>query len=174
MAGAALNMMAYCAFKDLRKGTAQTIIAVLAMAEFVLASSSTFGASIHLVYGTKNNSADNMQIQGFVAMRMLGCSFTWTSVLAVHSLLVTGCTRSTWPHKLMPLYNMVAWLVPLAYTLPMLLGKLGHNLTWTCFMRSGENICETQWDIEELVTVVCIFMGYSCVLYSLRIGENRT
>ena len=37
--GAALNMIAYCAFKDLRKGTAQTIIiAVLAVADFLLYS----------------------------------------------------------------------------------------------------------------------------------------
>ena len=187
--GAALNMMAYCAFKDLRKGTAQTIIAVLAMADFLLASSGIFGASIHLAYGTKTNSADNMlsekdcynydtlcQIQAFVGIWMLGCSFTWTSVLAVHFFLVTVCTRSTWPQKLMPLYNIVAWLVTLAYTLPMLLlGKLGysHNLTWTCFMRSGENSYVTQWVIEEVVAVVCIFLGYSCVLFIVVIKSVR-
>ena len=49
--GAALNMIAYCAFKDLRKGTAQTIIVVLAMVDFVGALMGIFGASIHLVYG---------------------------------------------------------------------------------------------------------------------------
>ena len=97
-------MIAYCAFKDIRKGTAQTIIAVLAMADFFSASSGIFGASIHLSYGTKTNSADNMlsekdcyhfdtlcQIQAFVGMWMLGCSFTWTSVLA---LLPGDCLHS--------------------------------------------------------------------------------
>ena len=190
--GAALNMIAYCAFKDLRKGTAQTIIAVLAMADFFVASISAFGASIHLAYETKLNSADNMlsekdcynfdtlcQIQAFVGMWMLGCSFTWTSVLAVHFFLVTSCTRSTWPHKLMPLYNIVAWLVPLAYTLPMLLlGKLGYNpnLIWTCFMRKGD---VPQWDIQEMASTLCILLAYSCVLITVflklvRIGCKLT
>ena len=186
-------MIAYCAFKDLRKGTAQTIIALLAMADFLLASSSILGASIYLAHGTKTNYAIYMlserdcynfdilcQIQGFMGIWMLGCSFTWTSVLAVHFLLVTVCTRSTWPYKLMPLYNIVAWLVPLAYTLPiLLLGKLGYNrnVTWTCFIRNGEKMYVTQWDIEVLGTSVCNFLGYSCVLFtvfikSVRIGCN--
>ena len=185
--GAALNMIAYCAFKDLRKGTAQTIIAVLAMADFLLALSVIFGASTHLAYGTKiNSAADNIlsdkdcynfdtlcQIQGFVAMWMQGCSFTWTSVLAVHFLLVTGCTRSTWPHKLMPLYNIVAWLVPLAYTLPMLLlDKLGYDpsLVWSCFVRNGD---APQWDIQEMASTVCIFVAYSCVLLAVFLKSVR-
>ena len=184
--GAALNMIAYCSFKDLRKGTAQTIIAVLAMADFLLALSSILGASIHFAYGTKTNNANYMlnekdcynfdilcQIQGFMGMWMLGCSFTWTSVLAVHFLLVTVCTRSTWPHKLMPLYNIVAWLVPLAYTLPMLLlGKLGYKpiLIWTCFVRNDE---VPQWDIQEIASAVCMFLGYSCVLFIIFFKSVR-
>ena len=188
--GAALNMIAYCAFKDLRKGTAQAIIALLAMADFLLASSYILGASIHLAHGTTTNYMLNekdcynfnilCQIQGFMGMWMLGCSFTWTSVLAVHFFLATVCTCSTWPYKLMPVYNIVAWLVPLAYTLPiLLLGKLGYNrnFTWTCFIRNDENIYATQWDIEVLGTAVSNFLGYSCVLFtvfikSVRIGCN--
>ena len=82
--GTALNMIVYCAFKDIRKRTAQTIIAVLAMADFFVASISAFGASIYLAYETKLNSADNMlsendcynfdtlcQIPPFVGMWML-------------------------------------------------------------------------------------------------------
>ena len=178
--GAALNMIAYCAFKDLRKGTAQTIIAVLAMADFVLALSCLFGASIQLAYGTTKDIMLSekdcykfdilCQIQAFVGMWMLGCSVTWTSVLTLHFFLVTVCTRSTWPHKLMPLYNIVAWLVPLSCTLPMLLlGKLGYvnYLTWTCFVTSSEansNI-NIQWVILEMTTAVCMLLGYTCVLF---------
>ena len=178
--GAALNMIAYCAFRDLRKGTAQTIIAVLAMADFVLALSGIFGASIQLTY-IITNSADNLlserdchnfdmlcQIQAFVGMWMLGSTFTWTSLLTLHFFLVTVCTRSTWLHKLMPLYNIVAWLIPLFCTLPMLLlGKLGytHYLTWTCFVTSTGVDIYIQWDIVETTTAVCIFLGYTCVLF---------
>ena len=85
-------MIAYCAFKDLRKGTAQTIIAVLAMADFLLALSAIAGASILLAYGTasdhhllSNKECYNFdtlcQIQAFVGLSALGSSFIWTSVL---------------------------------------------------------------------------------------------
>ena len=184
--GAALNMIAYCAFKDLRKGTAQTIIAVLAMADFVLALSSLFGASIHLAYRSasedllSNKHCYNFdtlcQIQAFVGMWMLGCSLTWTSVLALHFFLVTVCTRSTWPHRLMPLYNIVAWLVPLSYSLSMLLrGELGHapNLTWSCFMRRSRP-ATLWWCIAAMLTVVCMFLGYTCVLVSVYLKSVST
>ena len=177
--GAALNMIAYCAFKDLRKGTAQAIIAVLAMADFLLALSIVFGASIHLAYGT--NTSDDLfsdqectnfdilcQLQAFVTIWLLGSSFTWTSVLALHFFLVTVCTHSTWPHKLMPLYNIVAWLVPLIYSLPMLLlGNFGYapSNTWTCFMRPKLSDSTIQLDTLVVTTNICIFLGYTCALF---------
>ena len=160
--------------------TAQTIIAMLAMADFILALSGIFGASIQLTY-IITNSADNLlserdcynfdmlcQIQAFVGMWMLGSTFTWTSMLTLHFFLVTVCTHSTWPHKLMPLYNIVAWLIPLFGTLPMLLlGKLGyiHYLTWTCFMTSTGVDIYIQWEIVETTTAICIFLDYTCVLF---------
>ena len=179
--GAVLNMIAYCAFKDLRKGTAQTIIAVLAVADLLLALSNILGASIQLVYGSTTNFHIDLlsekdchnfdilcQIQAFVGSWMLGSSFIWTSVLALHFFLVTVCTFSIWPHKLMPLYNIVAWLAPLSISLPMLLfGKLGYR-TWTCFMRwttKRDNII--QWDILQIAAAVCIFLCYTCVLFSV-------
>ena len=97
---------------------------------------------------------------------MLGSSFTWTSVLAIHFFFMTVCTHS-WPQKLMPIYNIVGWLVPLSLTLPMLLlGKLGYvnYLTWTCFIRSSENNSNIQWDVLEIITAVSIFVGYTSVL----------
>ena len=186
--GAALNIIAYCAFRDLRKGTAQTIIAVLAVADLFLALSGIFGASIHLAYGITTNATDRMfskkdcynfdtlcQIQAFVLMWALGCSFTWTSVLALYFFIVTVCTRSTWPQKLMPLYNIVAWLVPLAYTLPtLLLGKLGYDpfFIWTCFM-SKSGYYMLSWSIEEVVTVAFLFLSYCCVLFIISLKSVR-
>ena len=185
--GAALNMIAYCAFKDLRKGTAQTIIAVLAMADFLLALSIIAGASILLAYGItsdrhlfSNKECYNFdtlcQIQAFVALSAFGSSFIWTSVLAVHFFLVTVCTRSTWPHKLMPLYNIVSWLVPLSFTLPsLLLGKLGYNhaFSWTCFVRATKRPKDhellLQWDILEVASAVCILLGYIFVLFGVSL-----
>ena len=182
--GAALSIIAYCAFKDLRKLTAQTIIMVLAVADFVLALSCFFGAFLHLIYGTTTNTNHNLlsdkncdnfgtlcQIQAFVGLWMLGSSFTWTSVLALHFFLVTICTRSTWPHRLMPLYNITAWLIPLFYTLPILvLGKLDYDplFTWSCFMRwpTKRNYL-IQWDILEMTTAACLFLCYTCVLFSI-------
>ena len=188
LVGAALNIITYCAFKDLRKGTAQTIIAVLAIADFLLAMSVMFGASLFLAYDITGNGllSDNeyhnfdtlCQIQAFTGIWMLGSSITWTSVLALHFFLVTVCTRSTWPHKMMPLYNIVAWLVPLSIALSMLLlgilGTAGY-LTWTCFVRSSDtqNHSSIQWDVLELTTAVCILLGYTSVLFSVILKMVR-
>ena len=178
--GAALNMTAYCAFKDLRKGTAQTIIAVLSMADFLLASSCIFGASIHLAYGTTTSAdSDNddcyifdtlCQVQAFVIFWTLGSSYTWSAILAVHFFLVTVCSHSTWPHKLMPLYHIVGWLVPLAYSLPMLPhSDLGFNpaYTWTCSVRPTRINTLSQWSTLEAATVLIIFLGYTSVLFTV-------
>ena len=179
--GAALSMTGYCAFKDLRKGTAQTIIAVLAMADFLLALSCIFGASILMAYSTTTTSADNhnddcynfdtlCQVQAFVILWMLGSSFTWTAILALHFFLVTIFTHSTWPHKLMPLYHIVGWLVPLASTLPMLsIGDLGFNpvSTWTCSVRPTNINALSQWSTLEAATMLIIFLGYTWVLFTV-------
>ena len=180
--GAALNMTAYCAFKDLRKGTAQTIIAVLAVADFLLASSCIFGVSIHLAYGTTTSAdSDNddcynfdslCQVQAFVGFWMLGSSLTWTSVLALHFFLVTVFTHFTWPPKLMPLYHIVGWLVPLVYSLPMLLcEKLGYDpeFTWTCFARPTKRYGLSHWNIPYIATMLSIFLGYACVIFTVLI-----
>ena len=178
--GAALNMIAYCAFKDLRKGTAQTIIAVLSMADFLLASSCIFGASIRLAYDTTTSAdSDNddcyifdtlCQVQAFVILWTLGSSFIWSAILAVHFFLVTVCSHSTWPHKLMPLYHIVGWLVPLAYTLPMLLiGDLGFNpgYTWTCSIRPTRITTLSLMSTLETATVLTVFLGYTYVLFTV-------
>ena len=180
--GATLNMIAYCAFKDIRRGTAQTIVALLAIADFLLALSAILGVCIQLAYGRNTNTNDSLssnkdcynfdtlcQIQAFISTWTLGCCFAWTSVLAIHFLLVTGCIRSAWPHKLIPLYNIIAWLLPLSYTLPiLLLGKFGYTplFTWTCFEGSNDDPL-IEWDILEMATTVAMVFVYICLLFKV-------
>ena len=73
--GAALIVCAYCAFKDLRKGTTQTIVTLLALADLGTAVSGILGASLFIGYDHLVQKSEKecyifdttCQIQGFMA-----------------------------------------------------------------------------------------------------------
>ena len=194
--GGVLIIFAYCAFKDLRKGAAQTIITLLAIADVGTAASLMLGVINFLVY--EHHHSDRLtslqtetlcwnfyiicQIQAFI---MVGCaiaSYIWTAILAIHFLLSTVFTPTTnWNKKLMPLYNIVAWTLPIVFLLPLLgTGKLGYTPTYpvACLfsnvverhkataMRIVENLVTLSAEaVCGIITVVCyvIILGYMCI-----------
>ena len=122
--GSALILLAYCAFRDLRKGTAQNIITVLAIADVGTSLSLLLGAFNFLVYDHYYSDKAHSealcwnfyiicQIQAFVMVGFAISSYIWTSVLAVHFLLCTVFSCPNWSDKLMPLYTVVAWTLSL-------------------------------------------------------------
>ena len=63
----------------------------------------------------------------------------------------------------MPLYHIVGWLMPLVYSLPMLLcEKLGYDpeFTWTCFARPTKRYGLSHWNIPYIATMLSISLGY--------------
>ena len=144
--GAALIVCAYCAFKDLRKGTTQTIVTLLALADLGTAVTGILGASLFIGYDHLVQKSEKecyifdtiCQIQGFLSIWSIISDFIWTSILALHLSLVTAFSNFTWTTKLLPLYNIIAWVLPLTVALPLLvLGQIGYtpDLRWTCFQR---------------------------------------
>ena len=186
--GAVLIVLAYCAFKDLRKGTAQTIITLLALADLGSAIAGIFGASLFIRYFNLNDKSEKecynfdsvCQIQGSIGLWAYQSSLFWTSVLAIHFLLITTFHHSTWTDKLLPLYNIIAWIVPLASALSLLVfDKIGynHNLTWTCFLRSTRKptnylIVGVWWIPEGLATSLMLF-GYTVTLVYIACKKVR-
>ena len=199
IAGSLLILLAYCAFKDIRKGTAQTIITVLAIADVGTSVSLLLGIFNFLVYdhyhsGTAHpetlcwNFYTICQIQAFVMVGFAMSSYIWTSVLAIHFLLSTVFPLSNWSDKLMPLYTILAFTLPLLFLLPLLIsGKLGYSPTYssTCFISIEAVRHDTEaislveqlvsWSTEAafgIITIVCyvIIFAYICskVRYNMR------
>ena len=187
--GAVLIVLAYCAFKDLRKGTAQTIITLLALADLGTGVAGILGASLFIRYLNLDERSEGecyifdtvCQIQGFMIIWAYQCSLFWTSILAIHFLLITIFHHSTWTDKLLPLYNIIAWIVPLASALSLLvLGNVGYNhyLTSTCFLRSPKEtfnfvIIGVWWIPKALATCMMIF-GYTLTMVYIACKQVST
>ena len=179
--GVFIILLAYGAFKDLRKGTAQTIIALLALADLGTALGSLVGIGNFLTYYRSNEtrfegSVDEAcwvfhnicEIQAFVAFWCGISSSIWSAVLAVHFLIVTIVRHSRWTERLMPLYNIVAWTLPTVILLPLLItGRLGYTPTYqtTCYLAIGGKLNAAQvmktsaiWIVVltcAIITAVC-------------------
>ena len=193
--GGALILFTYCAFKDLRKGTAQKIITLLALADIGTAVSVVLGTLNLFVYRIYRSDISEdkessaclnfyivCQIQAFMGLGFSISGYTWTALLAMHFLLATILSHSSWTERLMPLYNTIAWTLPIIISLPLLLsGKFGYTPTYpiTCYISA--NVAEHEsseatltveeviaWGVEAvcaIITVMCfvILFGYICL-----------
>ena len=182
--GAAVILSAYCAIKDLRKGTAQTIVTLLALADLITALSGLLGSGLFLAYEYARGSSSShdqleanracyifdtiCQIQGFIAMCGYMSSLLWTSILATHFSLIIMCSHSRrWINKLLLLYNIVSWAVPPTVALmPLILGQLGFSPTLrnTCFIAASHDVVlrySEAWWIPEVCSIAVMILGYA-------------
>ena len=175
--GTAIILFAYCVFKDLRRGTAQTIIALLALADLGTALGSLLGISNFMTYSPSTKLELELsdacwifhnicEIQAFLAFWCGISSSIWSAVLAVHFLLATILDRSRWTAKLMPFYNIVAWTSPLVILLPLLITrKLGYTPTYqtSCYIANdGKEVLNAAQVIKE--SAVWIIAATSAVI----------
>ena len=202
MMGAILIVFAYCAFKDLRKGTAQTIITLLAFADIGTAGGYLLGILNLLVYNHYHSDTSiNMessacvnfyiicQIQAFIVLGFSVSGYTWTALLAIHFLLATVLSQSSWTERLIPFYNVVAWTLPIIISLPLLLSvKFGYTPTYqtTCFIsayaaeheRSKVILSleeEIIWGVEAvcaIITIACYVVIFAYIRCKVRMYNN--
>ena len=140
--GTTLILLAYCAFKDLRKRKAQTIITLLSLADMGTAFGCLLGITNHYIFKGTNSDSGNAcwifynicQVQASFAMWCSMSSSIWSTVLAVHFLLASLFSEPRWTERLLPLYNIVAWTLPIIVALPLLItGQFGYTPTYLTF-----------------------------------------
>ena len=140
--GSLLIVYTYARWQDLRTGS-RSIITYLAIADLVTALGYFAGSINYLLHYGKPEQCrvfdTTCQIQSFVTTTSSLCSFAWTLFLAVYLYLIIVRAKITLANKLIPLFHIVAWGVPLLITLPLLImGKLGYSpyavSNW-CFIR---------------------------------------
>ena len=174
--GAILILISYVVLKDLRKG-AQKIITVLAVADLVY-SASLIVAGINYFAYYKETVQENCQvyqiickIQGFVTLLGSWSTFVWTSALALYFFMLYVFKATSLAMKLMPLYNILAWGVPVIIGLTLLiLDKLGLYPGWlVCCTKPRESSAENAlllllggW-LPELVSCAFVIILYTVV-----------
>ena len=142
--GSALIVFAYFYLKDIRTG-AQKVITLLAVADFFTASGYILGSINFLTHF--NHTAEGgcsvfrvlCEIQSTITTWSSMCSYCWTCTLAFYFFLILVFNRGNLAAKLMPLYNVIAWICPMLIVLPLLLtGNLGYapyvTSNW-CFIK---------------------------------------
>lgn len=188
--GSILVLLTYLLLKDMRTG-AQKVITLLAIADFFTAFGYLIGAANFLTYfNVKDDYRCVMfgticSIQSFITTWSTMCSYCWTCILAFYFFVVIVFNKVHLAAKLMPAYNIIAWLGPLLIIFPLLvLGKLGYApyvaSNW-CYIKDTDysSSLEKSWDLIvyiliagklwEVLTYIFIMTLY--ILIKIRIAK---
>ena len=161
--GSILIVITFFALKDMRSG-AQKIITFLALADFVSAAGYIVGSANFLAHFNKTDSNECQVFQDlcvsqatFTSWSSL-VSFLWTAILAFYFYLIIVYRRVQVAARLMPLYHIVAWGVPLFIVVPLVAtGHLGYApyaaSNW-CFVKDTDYYqCLTK-DTTEIIIIL--------------------
>lgn len=131
--GSILIVLTYCLLKDMRSG-AQLIITLLAIADFFTAFGYIVG-SVNFLMNFQDEKVDNncpiftsiCEIQSFITTWSTMSSYCWNFILAFYFFLVLAYGNKKLAIRLIPGYNVAAWIGPLLIVLPLLVeNKLGY------------------------------------------------
>ena len=144
--GSLLILFTYMTLKDMRTG-AQKVITLLAIADFFTAFGYIIGSTNFLVhFNEKDKDACRMfetvcEIQSFVTTWSTMCSYCWTCILAFYFFLLQVYKQAQLAARLIPLYNIIAWLTPLTIVFPLLatekLGYAPYVASNWCYIRDS-------------------------------------
>lgn len=162
--GSILIVITYWVLRDMRTG-AQTVITLLAIADFFTAFGYIIGSSNFIAaFDSKDSTkcaifTDICEIQSFITTWSTMSSYCWTCILAFYFFLVLVYQKGKLAANLIPLYNIIAWLSPLFIVGPMLVfGKLGYApyvaSNW-CYIKDVDEAPLT----KKPLIIVCILLG---------------
>lgn len=161
--GSLLILAAYALLSDLRTG-AQKIITLLAIADLVSASGYVVGSVNFLVHFKRHHGCETFnaicETQAAITSWSSICSFFWTVLLAFYFYVIMVSNKTSLAAALLPLYNVIAWGVPLLIVVPLAaLRKLGYApyvaSNW-CFVKDEDYSSRLS---NSWMTVVIIFLA---------------
>ena len=166
--GSFLVIATFLLLKDMRTG-AQKIITFLAIADLISAAGYIFGSINFLVHFNQTNNQscqvfrDLCRAQASITSWSSLCSFCWTLILAFYFYMVIVYNRKALASCLLPLYHIIAWIVPLFVIVPLtVLDKLGYARyaasNW-CFVADPINTSNFTTLISNPETIVFIFVA---------------
>ena len=192
--GSLLILLTFCLLKDLRT-TTQKIITFLAMADLVSALGYIIGSVNFLTHFGETDTTkcklfqDLCIAQSAITTWSSLVSFCWTVILAFHFFLIIVYQRFQLAGKLIPLYNVIAWGVPLLIVIPMLAtGKLGYSPYATsnwCFVKDSNYnglrehgltvalilVGGKGWELVSYVSVSLLYILIFCNVNKVKLSK---
>ena len=126
-------LLIYIRWKDIRKLGAQSIVTFIAISDFFTASAYLAGSVNILVHRNvySERSCEVFQticeIESYIVTCATMSSYLWTLILAVYFYLAITYNSTQVATRLMPVYHVVGWGLPVLVALPLLCaGQLGY------------------------------------------------
>jgi len=145
--GSFLVIATFLFLKEMRTG-AQKIITLLAIADLISAVGYILGSINFLVHFRNETDTQSCNVLVFDALCRTQasitswsslCSFCWTMILAFYFYMVIVYNRKAIASRLVPLYNIIAWLCPLLVIVPLtalkILGYAPYAAANWCFVK---------------------------------------
>ena len=128
-----IMVLIYIRWKDIRKLGAQSIVTFIAISDFFTASAYLTG-SVNLLVHQNISSEYNCEvfqmvceIESYIVTCATMSSYLWTLILAVYFYLAISHNSMQVATRLMPVYHVVGWGLPVLVALPLLCaGKLAY------------------------------------------------
>ncbi len=124
----------YILWKDIREVTSQAIVTFIAISDFITAATYMAGSVNLLVFDTSHKQLSSHDctifetvctIESYVVTCSTMSSYFWTMILGIHLFLIVVCNRANLANKVLPLYHIIAWGLPIFIAFPLLVfGKL--------------------------------------------------
>lgn len=185
--GSLLIILVYCLFKDLRS-SAQKIITFLAIADLISALGYIVGSINFVVHFNGDDPhkckvfIDLCRAQASLTSWSSLASFSWTLTLAFYFYLVIVYGRRTFASRLMIIYHILAWIVPMFIIIPLAatlkLGYAPYAASNWCFVAKsapGEKLGEIKeigfiflagkfWEILTYIISIYVYIHIVGVL----------
>ena len=163
--GSFLIILTYVMWKDVRKSTARAILFFLAIADFFSATGYFVSSVVYFAV----NDGTHKRFCGFQSIWIAYfpmTSYFWTANFAVYYFVILVLKKNQWRKKLMFIFHLTSWLIPLAICVPAVAtGWLGKGLftlsgVW-CFV-SDKNFLNQSVNNFEYLKDMYFFMEVIC------------
>ena len=168
--GSVAIVLIYLAWKDLRRKGAQSIVTYLAIADFCTALA--YLVDVVNVFAFSSASCktynDLCKITSYIVTWSIMSSFFWTLILAFYFHLATFHCRPMLAMKLMPVYHIIAWGLPILVSLPLLcVDRLEYapyvSAVW-CYINTHSQTLSGQSKTIHILVKLPEIIGYVIIL----------
>lgn len=173
-------ILSYVIWPDTRS-LVRKLIVFLSIADFLVATSNAVG-TLH-----KSNSSDIVcKAQSAVTTYSNLSSFFWTVIIATYIFISLVLQNSGLARKLVPLYHVIAWLVPVAIVVAAIwknvLGwaKNEYTLRWCWISDDSSNqemwmlLTGKGWEVSAYLVTLILYMTTKCYLWSDKRSHHRS